>query len=168
MRQVFSSPRIENVDRVEEMMHEAGIQTYVSNRDKLRRDRLRSFSYSAKSNRAAWPAVWITLAEDLPKAREMLRDAGLMGSTRPNVATEYELRPRDESSAPRRASHVRRVLLVLAVISALYLFAFKALQAPSMQTPRAPMLPKPAPTEPVNTLPEEPTIFILDESNRAQ
>ena len=29
MRQVFSSPRLENVDRVEAMMHEAGIDTYT-------------------------------------------------------------------------------------------------------------------------------------------
>ncbi len=168
MRQVFSSPRIENVDRVEAMLHEAGIQTHVSNRDKLRRDRLRSFSYSARSDSSSWPAVWISEAEDLPRARELLRDAGLMGSTRPDVATQYQLRPRSEYDTPRTASHVRRVLLVLVAISAIYFFAFRMLQSPSMQHPLAP--PPPAPVVPAADAaaePVEPTIYVLDESTRS-
>jgi hypothetical protein len=167
MRQVFSSPRIENVDRVEALLHEAGIETHVSNRDKLRRDRLRSFSYSARPDSSSWPAVWIQQAEDLPRARELLRDAGVMGSTRPDVATEYQLRPRSEFEAPRTASHVRRVLLVLVAISALYFFAFKFLQSPSMQTPLPARAPIPvAPAADANAAPEEPTIYVLDESTQ--
>ena len=167
MRQVFSSPRLENVDRVEAMMHEAGIDTYVSNRDKLRRDRMRSFSYTAPSAASTWPAVWIKQAEDLPRAREMLRDAGLMGSTRPDVATRYQLTPRMHSSAPRTASHIRRVLLALLAISAVFFFAFRMLQSPSLQTPmpaRAPAsIAAPALTA---EAPEEFTIVVLDESTR--
>jgi hypothetical protein len=109
MRQVFSSPRIENVDRVEALLHEAGIGTHVSNRDKLRRDRLRSFSYSARPDSSSWPAVWIQQAEDLPRARELLREAGVMGSTRPDVASEYQLRPRSEYEAPRPAGSGRHL-----------------------------------------------------------
>lgn len=164
MRQVFSSPRIENVDRVEALLHEAGIETHVSNRDKLRRDRLRSFSYSARPDSSSWPAVWIQQAEDLPRARELLRDAGVMGSTRPNIATEYKLRPRSEYDAPRRASQVRRVLLVVVAISAIFFFTFTYLLSPSMQTPlpaRAPL-----PVAPAAAEPEEPTIYVLDESTR--
>jgi hypothetical protein len=164
MRQVFSSPRVENVDRVEAMLNEAGIATHVSNRDKLKRNRLRSFSYTARSDSSTWPAIWISNAEDLPRAREMLREAGLMGSTRPDVATQYELRPRVDHEAPRTASNVRRVLLVLVVLSTIYFFAFKALQSPSMQTPLAP---PPAPAQPTEPPPPaEPEIVILDESTQ--
>ena len=164
MRQVFSSPRVENVDRVEAMLNEAGIATHVSNRDKLKRNRMRSFSYTARSDASTWPAIWISNAEDLPRAREMLREAGLMGSTRPDVATQYELRPRADHEAPRTASHVRRVLLVLVVLSTIYFFAFKALQSPSMQTPLAP---PPAPAQPAEPPPPaEPEIVILDESTQ--
>lgn len=167
MRQVFSSPRIENVDRVEAMLHEAGIHTHVSNRDKLRRDRMRSFSYSERSDSSSWPAIWITNAEDLPRARAMLREAGLMGSTRPDVATQYQLRPRTELYAPRAASHMRRVLLVLVVLSTIYFFVFKAMQSPSMQTPlpaRAPV-PIAAPAAAANEA-AEPEIVVLDASTR--
>ncbi len=167
MRQVFSSPRIENVDRVEAMLHEAGIHTHVSNRDKLRRDRMRSFSYSERSDSSSWPAIWITNAEDLPRARTMLREAGLMGSTRPDVATQYQLRPRTELDAPRAASHARRVLLVLVVLSTIYFFVFKVMQSPSMQTPlpaRAPArIAAPAAT---NNETAEPEIVVLDASTR--
>lgn len=167
MRQVFSSPRIENVDRVEAMMHEAGIDTYVSNRDKLRRDRMRSFSYTAPPAASSWPAVWIKQAEDLPRAREMLRDAGLMGSTRPDVATRYQLSPRMQSNAPRTASHIRRVMLVLLAVSAIFFFAFRMLQSPAMQTPIPARAPAPI-AVPVATpaTPEDFTIIVLDESTR--
>lgn len=167
MRQVFSSPRLENVDRVEAMLHAAGIETHVSNRDKLRRDRLRSFSYTARSDSSSWPAVWVSQAEDLPRAREMLRDAGLMGSTRPGVATEYQLRPRGDYAAPRAATHVRRVLLVLVAICSLYFIGFRMLQSPSMQTVLAPPPPPPPPTAAQIEADAEPEIFVLDESARS-
>jgi len=164
MRQVFSSPRLENIDRVEALLKEIGIDTYVSNRDKLRRDRMRSFSYTARSDASSWPAVWVKQAEDLPRARELLRDAGLMGSTRPDVANQYELRPRIDHEAPRAANHLRRVLLVLVALSTLYFFGFKALQAPQRQTvlPARPAAVAPAPQEAVE--PSEPEIIVIDES----
>ena len=162
MRKVFSSPRLENVDRVEALLAEIGIETYITNRDKLRRDRMRSFSYTARSDSSSWPAVWVKQAEDLPRARELLRDAGLMGSTRPDVANQYQLRPRTDHEAPRSASHVRRVLLVLVVLSTIYFFGFRAMQAPQRQTvlPQraAPVAPAAAPVE-ENV---EPTIYVID------
>jgi hypothetical protein len=165
MRQVFSSPRLENIDRVEALLSEIGVETYVSNRDKLRRDRVRNFSYTARSDSSTWPAVWVKQAEDLPRARALLREAGVMGSTRPDVATQYQLRPRVEHEAPRAASHVRRVLLVLVAISALYFFGFKAMQAPQRQTvlPAKPQPPVAAETLPVE--PVEPTIYVIDGSD---
>lgn len=163
MRQIFSSPRLENVDRVEALLHDVGIETYVSNRDKLRRDRLRSFSYSARSDASTWPAIWVKEAQDLPRARELLRDAGLMGSTRPNVANEYELRPRSDYEGPRTASYVRRVLLVLVALSTIYFFGFKALQAPQRQTILAPA-PAVAPAATPITESVEPTIYVIDGS----
>ncbi len=162
MRQVFSSPRLENIDRVEALLSEIGVETYVSNRDKLRRDRMRNFSYTARSDSSNWPAVWVTRAEDLPRARTLLREAGVMGSTRPDVATQYQLRPRNEHEAPRAASHVRRVLLVLVAISAIYFFGFKAMQAPQRQTVLPPRAQPPAVVEPAVQEPVEPTIYVID------
>lgn len=122
MRQVFSSPRIENVDRVEAMLHENGIETYATNRDKLRRDRLRRFSYSRGADETAWPAIWIKHAEDLPQARQLLRDAGLMGSTRPDIATQYMLRAPVQERTQPASTRLRRALLILVLISAIYMF----------------------------------------------
>lgn len=120
MRQVFSSPRIENVDGVEEFLHQHGIATHVSNRDKLRRDRLRRPSYSRPASANTWPAVWVLNAEDLPRARQLLREAGLMGSTRPELASSYQLAPRSEPEALPTAARVRRVLLILLLLSTTY------------------------------------------------
>lgn len=135
MRQVFSSPRIENIDRVEAMLHENGIETYVTNRDKLRRDRLRRFSYSKAADEAAWPAIWIKQAEDLPQARELLRNAGLMGSTRPDIATQYQLRAPIQERRQPATTRLRRILLILVLVSAIYMLWSLNIQNQASDTP---------------------------------
>jgi len=143
MRQVFSSPRLENVDGVEAFLHQHDIATHVSNRDKLRRDRFRRPSYSQPASERNWPAVWVLHAEDLPRARQLLRDAGLMGSTRPDVAPGYNLAPRRETETQPTAARVRRVLLALVLFSTGY-FLWTT-QFGRQPTPTAP--PQPPPTQ---------------------
>lgn len=82
MRQVFSSARLENVEAVAEMLRAEGIEVKITN-DRSYRGKMRSnFSYSERGNESQQPAVWIINAEDQPRARQMLRDAGLIDSTR--------------------------------------------------------------------------------------
>lgn len=83
MRQVFTSPRLANVEAVARMLEEAGIAITITNGRsyKGKFDRGMSYRGDGGDNQAA---VWVTRSEDQPQARQLLRDAGLLDSTRPD------------------------------------------------------------------------------------
>ena len=121
MRQIYTSPRVENVERVVAMLRDAGIETSVTNdRTWAGRDYKRA-SYSSPPDRDAWPQVWIVRAEDQPKARALLREAGIEPATR--FADELALsRSAPDAAAVRRKAIAWRIrLFLLAVIVALIL-----------------------------------------------
>jgi hypothetical protein len=79
MRSVFTSPRLENVEAVARMLEEAGIEVRVSQDRSYKGNRRRPFSYRDSAEKLdPDPQVWVIKAEDQPKARQMLRDAGLI------------------------------------------------------------------------------------------
>ncbi len=171
MRQIYSSQRLENVDKVEAMMNDAGVETYVSGRDKLRRDRRRRFSYTERGQQGEWPAVWVVRADDLPKAREIMRDAGLMGSTRPEFAAN-NLPPPRVQTAETMASRVRRGLLVLVVVTAVLMGMWVAITSPERERDARPPAPVPVaapvaapePVAPVAPVPEEnPGVIVVED-----
>jgi len=82
MRQIYTSPRIANVDRVVELLGQAGIQTSVTNRRAWAGHDYRGPSYAGKQDPGTWPQVWVVRAEDQPRARALLRDAGVEPATR--------------------------------------------------------------------------------------
>jgi hypothetical protein len=77
MREIYTSPRHENIDRVVALMAEHGIQTRVNNRAVWQRPSYSRFSYVNPGNTEAWPQVEISFAADLPKARQLMREAGI-------------------------------------------------------------------------------------------
>ncbi len=82
MRQIYTSPRVENVERIVALLGEQGIETRVTNhRSWAGRDYKRT-SYSARTDSSEWPQVWIVKAEDQPKARALLREAGIAPAVR--------------------------------------------------------------------------------------
>src|SRR5690606_41895181 len=82
MRQVFSSPRLENVERVAQLLEEAGIETRITHGRSYRGALRGNFSYRAGADDKPVPAVWGGRSGDQPKARAMLREQGLLDSTR--------------------------------------------------------------------------------------
>lgn len=82
MRQVFSSPRLENVERVAQLLREQGIEVRVSNGRSYKGARRGTFSYRESANEDPPAAVWVVKSEDQPQAREILREAGLLDSGR--------------------------------------------------------------------------------------
>lgn len=94
MRQIFTSQRLETVEGVARMLEDAGIDTYISQPRSYRGKRRGQFSYSEPVPTSQQPAVWVRKAEDQPRARELLREAGLLATTRtsysglPTPATE--------------------------------------------------------------------------------
>jgi hypothetical protein len=113
MRQVFTSPRLENVEAVERLLNEAGIATRVTQQRSYKEGSLRrNFSYREGANRDPDPAVWVLRAEELVRAREILRQRGLLDSTRPD---SYLPQPPNTQPGRRRDGHATatRIRMVL-------------------------------------------------------
>jgi hypothetical protein len=121
MRSVFTSPRLENVEAVAKMLADAGIEVRISQDRSYKGNRRRPFSYRDSANRDDDPQVWVIKAEDQPRARQMLRDGGLIDSTRPDFNQNFSYLPQS-AIAPaarrqdRRATAVTRVRLILLAI----------------------------------------------------
>lgn len=82
MRQIYTSARVENVERVVAMLGEAGIETRVTNHRTWAGHDYKRPSYSDRAGREGWPQIWIVKAEDQPRARALLREAGVEPATR--------------------------------------------------------------------------------------
>lgn len=84
MRQVFSSPRLENVEGVAQLLRDAGIEVRVSDGRSYKRNLRGDFRYTDNDSRQ--PAVWVVQSAQQLPARELLREAGLIDSTRGDSA----------------------------------------------------------------------------------
>lgn len=114
MRQIYTSPRMENIERVVALMARNGIQTSVANRRAYQGADWKRFSYTTKGDRESWPEVQVVRSEDQTAARRILREAGLEPATR--FADELAAaRSAGDTSAHRRMS-TRIKLVVLALI----------------------------------------------------
>ena len=112
MRQIFTSQRLETVEGVARLLEEAGIGTYISHPRSYRSKRRGQFSYSEPVPANQQPAVWVRKPEDQPRARELLREAGLLATTRsysglPTPATQALPSRFEEGGANRWAWRVR-------------------------------------------------------------
>lgn len=126
MRQVFSSSRLENVEGVAQLLRDAGIEVRVTNDRSYKGNRRSSFSYREQS--AERPAVWVVRSEDQLRARDLLREAGLIDSTRaedPGHAP-FRFQSRVEQArtpGQKRALRIKvGLLLCIAVVLGLALF----------------------------------------------
>lgn len=82
MRKVFSSQRLENVEAVAELLRKEGIAVKISNGRSYRGRRRGGFSYDSRRIPEDVPSVWIVHSEDQPRGRQLLREMGLLESTR--------------------------------------------------------------------------------------
>lgn len=121
MRQVFTSVRLENVERVEKMLNDAGITTKITQGRSWKGVSRREFSYSNKNHDPSQqPALWVLKPDDFKLAREILHQAGLLEATRDSSYLPEHLqfdRQRD-SSPTARMSRLRMALLFIVVIVA--------------------------------------------------
>jgi hypothetical protein len=126
MRQVFTSRRLENVERVAEIMRAEGIEIHVSHGRSYKGGRRRQFSYRDQVNDDPQAAVWVIKAEDKPRARQILREAGLLESTRSEGGAFAALPSANEAPKGFLSSGANRlrliVVLVAAVVSAMMWF----------------------------------------------
>jgi hypothetical protein len=147
MRQVFSSPRLENVERVAALLNEHGIETRVTNGRSYRGSRRGSFSYRESPEGDVRPAVWVVTSDDQPKAREILREMGLLDSGRSPTSylpTPHDARGEDEIAARKRKAFRIKSGLLLAIAVAMGIGFLSSRKAPPTATP-APAAAAPAP-----------------------
>ena len=120
MRQVFSSQRLENVETVAQMLRDADIEVRITNGRSYKGGRRGTFSYSDGDASGPKPAVWVVRSDDTVKARQILRDAGLLESTResfagPSFRFDSEPKPAHAKSQSR-ALRIKLVLIAGIVI----------------------------------------------------
>lgn len=152
MRQVFTSQRIETVEGVARLLTDAGIEVYISNGRSYHSKRGSQFSYTEPMPQAQQPALWIRHAEDQPRARELLREAGLLETTRPGAGPTLTFTRPAEDTTPRRswAWRLRLVLLALIALAAAVMWMRRpAPPAPATPPQEQPQTPpgEPAPAE---------------------
>ncbi|HVI55369.1 MAG TPA: hypothetical protein VM621_09985 [Luteibacter sp.] len=128
MRQIYTSPRPENIDRIVSLLTEHDIETTVTNRSTWNRPTYQRFSYSQRNdNRDAWPQVWVKRADDFPKARALLKDIGI----EPVVRFQEELqmhRSPDLRPAPQRTASRIRLMALAIVAGVVVVVVLKAVQ----------------------------------------
>ncbi|MCH6484187.1 DUF2007 domain-containing protein [Pseudoxanthomonas sp. LH2527] len=151
MRQVFSSQRIETVEGVARMLTEAGIPVHISNGRSYHSKRGGQFSYTEPVKAQLQPAVWVRHADDQPRARELLREAGLLESTRPGYASTLTFSSAQDTTTPQRswAWRIRLVLLALIALAAVVMWMRRPVPPPAVAPP-VPAQTVPTPPAPVD------------------
>lgn len=174
MRQVFSSQRLETVEGVAKLLSDEGIEVHVSNARSYRSRRGGQFSYSEPMSASQQAAVWIRHAEDQPRAREILREAGLLETTRPGGRPTLTFADATEET-PQRGGWAWRIRLILLAIIALAVVvtvmrhrqaktALPVTPSPQQTQPAAP----PADQTPVRPAPAEPAPTEEEEESRVR
>ncbi|MDY0023071.1 pathogenicity-like protein [Arenimonas caeni] len=119
MRQVFTSVRLENVERVAAMLNEAGIETKISQGRSWKGNSRREFSYSAKDHDPSQqPALWVLKPDDFKQARQILFDAGLLEATRETSYLPEALQFREAKASDPMARATKIRLALLAAVAA--------------------------------------------------
>lgn len=149
MRKVFSSQRLENVEAVAELLRAEGIAVKIVNGRSYRGRRRGGFSYDSRRIPEDLPSVWIVYSEDQPRGRQLLREMGLLESTR-DPAPSYLPSGRHGEKAGGGHFSAKRLkvglLLLIAGGIALIVFATrKQTPAAIVATPAAPATPSAPP-----------------------
>jgi len=118
MRQIYTSPRPENIDNVVALMAEHGIETTVTNRSNYNRPSWQRFSYTQqRDDRDRWEQVWISHADDYATARALLREIGIEPLIRHGDELTAVRNPAPIVRRQHTVARARRIVL-LAVLAA--------------------------------------------------
>ncbi|MBW8373563.1 pathogenicity-like protein [Stenotrophomonas maltophilia] len=158
MRQIFNSQRVETVEGVAQLLRDAGIEVRITNGRSYHSKRGSQFSYLDKEKATTHPTLWVVHADDQPRAREILRDARLLETTRRDHPTA-QFAFRDEvaqADAPRNWAWRIRIGLLLVIAAVAMVVVMRHRGAPVVAPAPAPVTqPASTPTAPAATPPEE-------------
>lgn len=153
MRKVFSSQRLENVEAMANLLRAEGIEVRITNGRGWRGHRRGNFSYDARKETGEPPAVWIVRAEDQPRGRQLLRDLGLLESSR---EPDLSFLPAGRAAATGISPVGKRIKLgVLGLICLVLVFiVLGPARKPDAPATAAKPVAKPAPAAPTILVPE--------------
>jgi hypothetical protein len=113
MRQIYTSPRQENIDAVVALMAEHGIEATVANRSNYNRPTWQRFSYTQQQDtRDSWAQVWITSAYDYTRARTLLRELGIEPVIRHGDELAASRNPSPTTQRQHTVARARRIVLL--------------------------------------------------------
>ncbi|MDR2872458.1 MAG: DUF2007 domain-containing protein [Xanthomonadaceae bacterium] len=128
MRRVFTSQRLETVEGVAKLLQDAGIEVHIRNARSYHSRRGGQFSYATPSAPGRQPAVWVRKPEDQPRARTLLREAGLLATTRTGLSSqpagidEFQSRFDGNRTSIRWTWYLRAILLAVATAAAVLIW----------------------------------------------
>lgn len=131
MRQVFTSRRLENAEGVAKLLEDAGIEVRIMNGRSYKGTHRHAFSYRENArSKEPQPEVWVVRTDQLPQARKLLHEAGLLdrSNSPENVPLTFNSRnaaPVPGKSSGQRANRLRIVLLVVCAAVAAWTFFFR-------------------------------------------
>ncbi len=152
MRQIFSSQRVETVEGVAELLRSHDIEVRVTDGRTYHSRRSGQFSYLDEGKGQRFPTVWVVRADDQPRARDILRDARLLDTTRRDHPTaEFAFRDTAAPASGRGwAWRIRIALLVVIAAVALFIaLGHRSAQQPGTSAPAPAPAPAPAQEEEV-------------------
>jgi len=118
MRRIFSSPRLENVEAVARLLEAEGIEVRIENGRALHRAIRGNFSYrDAARTQTPQPEVWVIRSDDQPRARALMREAGLLLDTTRSDGPLYAPGPRVPEPGNKRISRLRYGLIALVLVT---------------------------------------------------
>ncbi|MEO5811915.1 MAG: hypothetical protein ABIU96_02035 [Rhodanobacter sp.] len=122
MRQLYTSPRSENIDRLVTLLAENGIATSVHNRSRYDHPKWKRASYlQRRERRDDWAQVWVTHPDDYTRARVILTGLGI----EPFTVHGAELAAARSTSPDARrqnvAARARRIVLLVVLAACVVL-----------------------------------------------
>ena len=126
MRMMFTSPRLENVEAVRDLMLESDIETKIVGGRSYKAFSRRGFSYNAKTpyGTESQAQLWVIRADDYRKAREILMSQNLLDDKREPFAP-HSYRQGANSTDPGRKLSKMRILLLMGVIAVMVIQAIR-------------------------------------------
>ena len=116
MRQMFTSPRLANVEGVAKFLTDHGIDNKITQGRTYKGVSRREFSFrESEKSKDEQPAVWVLKPDDYTRARELLVENGLIevASTRETSYLPENLQFKDDAPKPNPAQRIFRIKLVL-------------------------------------------------------
>jgi hypothetical protein len=131
---------MENVERVAQLLRDAGIDARITHGRSYKGGLRGDFSYRDHVRVDPIPAVWVVKSEDQPAAREILRAAGLLDSTRGETGYTlpvFRTETPDAIIEPGRKRAFRLKIGLLVVIAVVVVLAFVSMRTPPVVTTAA-------------------------------